>query len=172
MDRRTLIQASLAASLFPAAALAQTSANMPTPETRHAAETLEAGTVSLETSKAALAKSADAALKRFAEFEVAEQETIAKVVKAASKMPEGNPPKLGTEAQSTIDKLKAMPAGKEFDMAYFKGQMDGHTKLLKIQETYLGAGKDPTHRAIAMLAMGHIKEHLANLEGMKKTMAG
>ena len=172
MDRRTLIQASLAASLLPAAARAQTSANMPTPETRHAAGTLEAGTVSLETSKAALAKSADAALKRFAEFEVAEQETIAKVVKAASKMPEGNPPKLGTEAQSMIDKLKAMPAGKEFDMAYFKGQMDGHTKLLEIQETYLGAGKDPTHRAIAMLAMGHIKEHLANLEGMKKTMAG
>jgi putative membrane protein len=87
-------------------------------------------------------------------------------------MPEGNLPKLSTEAQSMIDKLKAMPAGKEFDMAYFKGQMDGHTKVLKTQETYLDAGKEPTHRAIAMLAMGHIKEHMANLEAMKKTMAG
>lgn len=172
MDRRTLIQTSLAASLLPAAAFAQTSANRATPETRHAAETLEAGTVALETSKAAMSKAADAALKRFAEFEVAEQETIGKVVKAASRLPEANPPKLGSEAQAMIDKLKAMPAGKDFDMAYFKGQMEGHARLLKIQETYLTAGKDPTHRFIAMLAMGHIKEHLANLESIQKAMAG
>jgi putative membrane protein len=172
MDRRTLIQATIASAVFPGAAAAQTSANAPTAETRHAAETLEAGTVSLETSKAALDKTADAALKRFAEFEVAEQETVAKVMRAASKMPEDNPLKLSSEAQDTINKLKALPAGKEFDMAYFKGQMDGHTKLLKIQETYMGAGKDELRLAIAMLARGHIQEHLANLEAMKKTMPG
>jgi hypothetical protein len=62
MDRRTLIQASLAASVLPGEAFAQTNANAPTPETRQASETLEAGMVSLETSRAALSKSADAAL--------------------------------------------------------------------------------------------------------------
>ena len=169
MDRRILLQASLVATLLPSAARAQTtSANGMTPETKHAADTLEAGMVSLEGSKAALTKVTDPALKRFAEFEVAEQETVGKVVKAASKMSETTEPKLSNDAKAMIDKIKAMPAGKEFEDAYFKGQVDGHTTLLEIQNTYLGAGKDPTHRAIAMLAAGHIKEHLANLQAMGK----
>jgi putative membrane protein len=169
MDRRSLIQATLATVLVPSMARGQTtSANGMTPETKHAADTLEAGMVSLEGSKAALTKVTDPALKRFAEFEVAEQETVGKVVKAASKMSETTEPKLSDDAKAMIEKIKAMPAGKEFEEAYFKGQVEGHTKLLEIQTTYLGAGKDVTHRAIAMLAAGHIKEHLANLQAMRK----
>lgn len=168
MNRRTIIQASIIPFLGPTMAIAQSSANGMTPETKHAADTLEAGTVALETSKAALAKASDAALKRFAEFEVTEQETVAKVVKAASKMSESAPAKLNAQATTTIDKMKSMPAGKEFDDAYFKVQVEGHTKLLEIQNAYLGAGKDVTHRSIAMLAAGHIKEHLANLQAMRR----
>jgi putative membrane protein len=165
MDRRRILQATLAATLVPSVARAQTSSvNGMTPEVKHAADTLEAGTVSLEASKDALSKVSDPALKRFAEFEVAEQETVAKVVKAASKMSETAEPKLSDGAKAMIAKIKAMPAGKEFEEAYFKGQVEGHTKLLEIQNAYLASGKDVTHRSVAMLAAGHIKEHLANLQ--------
>ena len=169
MNRRTLVQASIIIPfLGSTAAMAQTSANGMTPETKHAADTLEMGTGALETSRAAVSKVSDAALKRFAEFEVAEQETVGKVVKAASKMSETTAPKLSAAATAMIEKMKGMPAGKEFEDAYFKGQVDGHTKLLEIQNTYLAAGRDVTHRSIAMLAAGHIKEHLANLQAMRR----
>ncbi|WP_162261801.1 DUF4142 domain-containing protein [Bosea sp. Root381] len=139
-----------------------------TPETTHAAETLETGDVALGTSKTALAKVNDAALKRFAEFEVAEQDTVAKVIKAASRMSEGAPEKLSADATAVIENFKSIPAGKEFDEAYIKTQVDGHTKLLEIQNTYLDQGKDVTNRSIAMLASGLIKEHLANLQAMRR----
>jgi putative membrane protein len=79
-------------------------------------------------------------------------------------MSETAEPKLSDGAKAMIAKIKAMPAGKEFEEAYFKGQVEGHTKLLEIQNAYLASGKDVTHRSVAMLAAGHIKEHLANLQ--------
>lgn len=170
MNRRSVFGLiAMAAAIAPAQAFAQSSAAAPSLEAKHAADTLEAGAIALETSKAALAKATDTNVKRFAQFEAAEQETVASVVKAASRLGDVKPP---AEAKAMADRLTAMPAGKEFDQAYVKGQVEGHQKLLQIQEAYLAAGKDLTHRSIAMLARGHIKEHLAQLELLHKPAAG
>lgn len=69
-----------------------------------------------------------------------------------------------------IDSLSALPAGKSFDAGYVKAQIDGHKALLEIQEKYLSAGKDVTHRSIAALARGHIKKHLSVLEALEKAL--
>lgn len=58
----------------------------------------------------------------------------------------------------------AETSGESFDQAYLAEQMAVHRQLLRIQERYLEAGQDPTVRAIASLARGHIREHLARLE--------
>jgi putative membrane protein len=170
MNRRSIVGLIIAVpAISPAVAFAQSSASTASLEDKHAAETLEAGAVALETSKIALAKATDINVKRFAQFEAAEQEAVASVVKAVSRFGDD---KLSATDQATADRLNAMPAGKEFDQAYVKGQIEGHQKLLQIQEAYLSAGKEVTHRTIATLARGHIKEHLSNLEQLQKPMAG
>jgi len=46
---------------------------------------------------------------------------------------------LDAEAKAALDKLKAA-SGAEFDKAYVTAQLDGHWKLLTIQEDYLKIG--------------------------------
>ena len=49
-------------------------------------------------------------------------------------------------------------------------QTQGHQQLLAIQERYLQRGKDPASRAVAMLARGHIKEHLTQIDLLKRSL--
>ncbi len=169
MDRRNLLMLALAASATPAGVLAQPAAGGDSPEARHAMRTLEAGAVALETSRLGMEKASEAELKRFAGLEVAEQETVAAVVKTVAKIEA--PPALAGEGKQLLDKLAGL-SGAEFDKAYRQGQVEGHRRLLAIQEDYLASGKDATHRAIAMLARSHIKEHLDDLAMIERIMAG
>lgn len=61
----------------------------------------------------------------------------------------------------------ARARGDGFDRMYIMGQMDGHRRLLGVQERYLSEGRDPHQRHIAMLARGRIREHLANLDRLQ-----
>ena len=167
MDRRSFLQAAMVSAL-PSAAFGQSAPAGMSPEQKHAAETLEASAMLLEASRAAVTKAGDANVRRFAQFEAAEQDVVASVVKAATGMSETAPPPLSAEAKAMVEILKATPSGPEFDKAYVKGQVEGHQRLLQIQEVYLTNGKNQTHRSIATLIRGHIKEHLAQLELMNK----
>ncbi|MGX1742466.1 DUF4142 domain-containing protein [Bosea sp. NPDC055353] len=140
MKRRTLVQLSAAAILLPTAAFAQSSQTSVSLEAKHAADTLEAGAVALETSRVALSKATDPTVKRFAQFEVAEQETVATVVKTAARL--SVDPKPAETGKAVIDTLSAMQAGKSFDVGFVEVQIDGHKALLQIQEKYLSDGKD------------------------------
>jgi putative membrane protein len=51
-------------------------------------------------------------------------------------------------------------SGKDFQKAYVNAQIEGHQKLLRIQEDYLASGKDVGHMNVAKLTRGQIKEHL------------
>jgi len=65
-------------------ALSQTAARVAVPEAErnHALRTLQAGSASLETSRVAISKGTAAGIKRFAQAESAEQQTLAQVLKA------------------------------------------------------------------------------------------
>jgi predicted outer membrane protein len=63
---------------------------------------------------------------------------------------------------------KLQQAGKNFDRDYVDAEIQGHTKLLQIQNTYLASGKNETQIDVAKLAKGMINEHLALLSDMQK----
>lgn len=197
MDRRHLLGA-LAATCVALPALAQTSAapsaasstpdsahQMGEAEMRHLQQTMMLGSTSLEASRIAKEKGQNADVKQFAEFEVAEQETIAEILRA---MPmQGNTGAAGNANQSAttsttagaqmdaksremVQKLQSTSAGRGFDREYVQGQIDGHRQLLAVQEDYLKSGRNREHVAIAKLARGQIKEHLTLLEGIQKEL--
>ena len=177
MDRR-LILSSLV--LVPAAALATqaigAASAMPEgkAETDHAEQTAKVGSLSLATSRIAVQRASGAEVKKFAGFEVAEQETVADILASMKKAAEEAKgalvvpsdaqvqAMLDADGKAMLDKLNALSGG-AFDKAYVQGQVDGHNKLLVIQEDYLKVGKNREHLDVAKLARGMIKEHLQHL---------
>lgn len=172
MNRRESLGAlALIALASPASAQPAAATKLAGAEHIHTSETMEAGSVSLETSRVAISKSSAPGVKRFAQAESAEQETVASVLKTHAGLDEKTKPPMTAEGKAAIDRLHAVKTGPEFDKAYVAAQIEGHQHLLRIQETYLTNGKDATSRAIAMLARGHIKEHLMYLETLQKELA-
>ena len=155
-------------------------ATMSDATTAHVKGTMEVGSLSLAISRIAADKVKHAALKQFAGFEIAEQETIASILKAM--MMPGAPPsgtvKPPTEAElianlddkgeAAVTKMHEMKPGAAFDRDYVKAQIEGHRKLLALQEAYLAAPTDLDETNVAKLAKGMITEHLALLAGLEK----
>ena len=186
MHRRQILAGAAGASLalVATAALAQSSSQPMAAgenEMKHDKDTGTVGALSLAESRVAETKATDAMVKQFAGFEVAEQETIADILmsmKADPAAAEGALKK-PTEAQvaamldptgkAALAKLEGM-SGAAFDRMYVTAQIDGHRKLLRIQEDYLKVGKNREHLAVAKLARGQIREHLALLENLQSKM--
>jgi predicted outer membrane protein len=164
MDRRRLLFLTLA-GIAATPALAQTTTSpqpMGDAEQTHIRDTLHVGSMSLELSKLALAHASEAKVKEFANFETAEQETIGGILKP---LLSGAPPVDPMQAE-TLKKLEQ--AGRNFDRDYVEAEIQGHNKLLQIQNTYLASGKNDTQIDIAKLAKGMIVEHLALLNDLQK----
>ena len=144
----------------------------------HIKDTMAVGSLSLMLSRIAAPKVNTAALKQFTGFEIAEQETIASILKAIQngEAPNGSIPSpsdaevmqnLDDAGKSAVEKLRAMRAGWEFDREYLRAEVDGHNKLLQIQQAYLQSPDDLDETNVAKLAQGMIKEHLALLGDMQ-----
>jgi putative membrane protein len=182
MNRRTMITAVAAIAAVPTllastSAFAQTSTAMGEAEKKHAEATKKVGSLSLAASRIAVEKASDPMVKAFAKWEVAEQETIADILKSMEMggKAEGalKPPSdqevqamLDAEGKASLDKLKAA-SGPAFDKDYVTAQLDGHRKLLAIQEDYLKVGQDREHLSVTKLARGQIKEHTDHLDMLK-----
>ena len=185
MHRRQMLASVAAASagLIVASSFGSSSAfaatqDMGEAEMMHAKETGMAGSLSLAASRIAVDKAANEWVKKFAQFEVAEQETIADILmsmKADPSAAEGalkKPSDAEVEAKiapsdkDMLTKLSGL-SGAEFDKMYVQGQLDGHKKLLAIQEDYLKVGKNREHLSVAKLARGQIKEHISHLEDLQ-----
>jgi putative membrane protein len=142
------------------------------PDEQYMRETSALGALSLAISRIAEEKIQTDDLKEFAQLEVAEQETLADVLKSMQNpnLTDGSikPPSeaeveqhLDRRGREKLEKMRATPAGAEFDREYLAAQATGHLELLRIQETYLNSGH-ANHALInvAKLARGMIKEHL------------
>ncbi len=149
---------------------------------KHMKDTTAVGSLSLMTSRIALGKVKHPTVKQFAEFETAEQDTIADILKGkmTSDMKPMGDVKAPTDAEvmgnldakgkETVEKMKAMKAGPDFEKAYVKAQVEGHRELLTIQETYLKVADDADETNVAKLAKGMIKEHLTLLADLEKRL--
>lgn len=182
MNRRTMLTAVAAAAALPAllsstATFAQTAAAPGDAERKHADDTKKVGSLSLVTSRVAVEKASDPMVKEFAKWEVAEQETIADILRSmemdgkaegALKPPSDSEVEamLDAEGKAALDKLRAA-SGAAFDKAYVTAQLDGHKKLLSIQEDYLKVGQNREHLSVTKLARGQITEHIDHLDMLK-----
>ncbi|HEY3719725.1 MAG TPA: DUF4142 domain-containing protein [Roseiarcus sp.] len=167
MDRRSFVVAFAGLSAAAGSAFAQTDTKaamgtMEEAEKKYILETLQVGTMSLEASRLAVTRAKEANVKQFANFEVAEQETIGEILKPLAA---GGPPADPMQA-SLMKKLEG--AGGDFDRDYVKAEIEGHNKLLQIQEAYIAVGRNKSQVDIARLARGMIKEHLTLLADIDK----
>ena len=193
MQRRTLLTGLAAgATLAAGSALAQSSmpavpavpaapASVPSDAVKaHMRDTMAAGARSLAVSRVAKAKLRHPMARQFADFEAAEQEGIADVLKGRGSpgaKPVGAtvPPTdaeveagLDAEGRAEVARFRDMVAGPEFEKDYIQAQVEGHKALLGIQDTYLQVADDETETAIAKLAKGRIQEHLVILGDIQK----
>jgi predicted outer membrane protein len=99
---------------------------------------------------------------QFANFEVAEQETMGEILKPPAT---GGPPTDPMQA-GLMKKLES--SGDNFDRDYVAAEIEGHNRLLQIQEAYISSGKDQAQLNVAKVARGMIKEHLALLDLIEK----
>ncbi|HEY1863796.1 MAG TPA: DUF4142 domain-containing protein [Roseiarcus sp.] len=75
---------------------------------------------------------------------------------------------LDDAAKASVEKLRAEHSGAQFDRDYIRYQVEGHRKLLDIQEVYLKAPDNLDQTNVAKLARGIIKEHLTLLANLDK----
>lgn len=119
-------------------------------------------------------------VKVFAKWEVAEQETIADILKlhgdgrkgggsAEAAVGRRSGKMLDRDGKASLDSLKAA-SGAEFDKAFVTAQLDGHKKLLTIQEDYLKIGQDREHLSLTKRARGQIKEYIDHLDMLKSKL--
>jgi putative membrane protein len=180
MIRRQLLTALAATAFAPAILVAPqvfaAAAETGEAEKKHADMTKKVGSLSLATSRLAVEMATANMVKMFAKFEVAEQETIADILKSMEvEKAEGT---LMVPSDAEVEAMLD-PAGKEalatlkglngtgFDKAYVAAQLDGHKKLLTIQEDYLKVGQNREHLSVAKLARGMINEHIDHLTMLK-----
>jgi putative membrane protein len=154
---------------------------------QHMQQTMQLGMVALESSRIAMNKARNEDLKRFANFEVQEQTTLSEVLRSmmepaataatgstasgqssATAMPAMQ---MDANARDMMQKMQNQQAGAEFDKMYLEAQLQDHRDLLQVQERYLQSNpQDREHMNVAKMARGHIREHIALLEEMQKTM--
>ena len=150
---------------------------MSTARQNHIKETMTVGSLSLMLSRIAQPKVAMPRLKQFIGFEIAEQETIASILKAienarprAARSPRRATPRscknLDAAGQSAVEKLR-QTSGAALDREYLRAEIEGHNRLLEIQEAYLRSPDNLDETNVAKLAKGMIKEHLALLGDME-----
>jgi len=168
LPRRALLALILATgSAAPGAALAQATRGRDD-ELQHAAATLSYGAASLEMSRLALEKTQNPAVRRFAEAEIAEQTTVAEVLTILTEARNSVAPQIQPKMQQRLDLERMRELSQGFDQAYVNHQIGGHRELLTLQERYLAKAQEPVFKAVALLARGHIREHLATLEVLKQ----
>ncbi len=195
MERRTLLAGLAAgaagATLAAGSALAQSAAPAAKASDRpasgmsdavktHIRDTMTVGSQSLMISRIAQGKLKHPMGRQFAGFEAAEQDGIADVLKsrtAPGAKPSGTiaPPtdaeveaNLDADGRAAVAKFRDMAAGPEFEKSYIQAEIEGHKKLLGIQDTYLQVADDETETDIAKLAKGRIQEHLVILGDIEK----
>jgi putative membrane protein len=166
----------------------QTGGQMSQADMQHMQQTLQLGMVALESSRLAMNKVRSDDLKRFANFEVQEQTTLSEVLHSmmepaataatGSTGSQSNPSSMNmppmqmdASARDMMQKMQNQQAGAEFDKMYLQAQLQGHRDLLQVQERYLQSNpQNREHTNVAKMARGHIREHLAMLEEMQKTL--
>ncbi len=167
MDRRNVILALTGAAAAPlllgTVAHGQTATDMLDPAS-YTADTLQIGTLAKTLSQIALKISKNPLVLRFAKLEIDEQTAVAQSLTSDANPP---PAALTDQQQMMVQSLQGM-SGAAFDIAYIKGQIQGHNQLAAIQSEFLATDTDvtadPVH--VALIAAAFIETHLSVLHAL------
>lgn len=151
-------------------------------DSQYVQQLLALGTVSLQQSNFALSKAQNPHVKQFAEFEIGEQNTLTDVLhsfadpaatastSAGAQSSAATAPELSQEDSAAMERLSKAQPGAALDREYVAMQIQGHQKLLQLQESYLKNSGNREMTNLAKLARGQIKEHITLLEGLQKEL--
>jgi predicted outer membrane protein len=130
------------------------------PPAQLAKMTHDAGAFSLATARMGMEKASNAEVKRFANFEVREQEGVAQAMKLAGhNFPE---PQFGGEKAQVIQRLQSAN-GADFDRLFLQVQEQGHQELLNLTTAAAESQAPVPDRITALLASDRIREHLIDI---------
>lgn len=124
----------------------------------------QGGTFLLQTAQLGQGRARSGPLREFCGFELAEQEGL---MQAMSLLTGGNPPRPGLlpPQQQVLSGLQSASAGPNFDRLLVDAQLNGHRDALGVfNNIAANTGEAPGMRALAIAAIGHIREHIAVLE--------
>lgn len=120
--------------------------------------------LSLVTSQIAVDKATNKNAKEFAEFELTEAIAVTKVLKDLGTVV----PPMDSKAKVTLDKIKNIAKGPDFDKTYITAQLKNHEFLRDLAENYLKNSSamksnmaEMHGRNLATLALATFKEHVA-----------
>lgn len=124
---------------------------------------LMGGDFAAMTSKLALTRAQNPAVRGFAQLEIAEQVAVAH---AFGSMP--GAAGISAEDAALYQQLQGL-SGPEFDAMYIQGQVLGHRKLLGLHKAYASTGSDAMARGASIVAVPSIETHLGILATMQRT---
>jgi len=120
----------------------------------------------IESSKLALQKTRDPAIKSFAQEMVSEHTTAtSKLTEAAktAKIDMAARQRLDRQHQETLAALSSK-SGPQFDQAYMRAQLLGHREALNLQKAYGESGDNPALKAHAQEIQPTVQHHLKEAE--------
>ena len=148
------------------AALAQTPPPPPPPEAKtSAAAYVDAAGKSdmyeMESSKIALQKSKDPAIKSFANMMIKDHTKTTKATMAAAKKAGMNPPPPAPDAGITASLTELQNASDaDFDRIYLAQQVPAHQAALDLHQSYAANGDQPALKASAKAAVPIVQKHI------------
>ena len=124
----------------------------------------------VESSKLALERSQNAAVKTFAQLMVNDHSAAGvKIVEAINEAKVARPPlKLDARHVALMETLTSK-TGAEFDRIYVEAQHKAHTEAVAMFEGYAAAGEDSHLKAVATQLVPALKSHLAEIQKIAAT---
>jgi putative membrane protein len=120
----------------------------------------------VESSKLALQKAQDPAIKTFAKEMVDEHTASTNKLKEAATAAKINlaaRQRLDSQHQATLTQLRGM-SGSQFDQAYMRAQLLGHREALNLQKAYSESGDNAALKAHAQEVQPVVQHHLMEAE--------
>lgn len=126
----------------------------------------------IESSKIALQRSNDPAVKRFARMMIQAHTKTTKALKrtvADSGQPLSPPTALPSDLQAKLDDLNKASA-QDFDKTYINDQIDGHQATLDVMQRYAQDGDVAPIKELAAKTAPTVQEHLTMAKSLKDTL--
>jgi putative membrane protein len=123
---------------------------------RYMLDTLEVGGIALATSRIATERARDPWVKKFALYETEEQERVAAILQSLGAQPPSNERLQKQDAVRQLGDLQ----GTRFEVSFLQAQEEGHEKLLRIQDQFIGGGQNRDLQNVAKLIKGRVQEHI------------